>query len=71
MVKKDSLKYQQICRAILICCNKKEKIGIEHLYDSDIYDISEMLKRQGVGVSYRDVENVLDALVEEEGSNEQ
>lgn len=32
---------QQISRAILMRCNEKEALGINNLYDSDIYDIKE------------------------------
>lgn len=55
---------QQISRAILICCSEKESLGIDKLYDSDIYDIVEILKKQGIKSSYRDVEQVLDCLLE-------
>lgn len=54
---------QQISRAILIRCKEKESMGISNLYDSDIYDIVEILKQRGIKSSYKDVERVLDNLL--------
>lgn len=50
--------------AIMNKCNEKENIGIEHLYDSDIYDIQDALKRKCVNVKFSYIEKVLDYLTE-------
>ena len=63
MVEKHSEKYQQICKAILQRCNEKEKLGVKNLYDSDIYDIQTILKNQHIKVSYQDVSDTLDMLL--------
>lgn len=54
----------QISRAILIRCNQKESIGVNSLYDSDIYDIVDILAEQGIKATYVDVEQVLDKLID-------
>lgn len=63
MISKDSLLWQQVCRAVLICCNEKEALGIEKLYNSDIYDVQDILKAQGISVTYTDIEKVLGELI--------
>lgn len=40
-------------------CEYKERLGIQHLYDSDIRDIYEELERQGVDIDYSYVEILL------------
>lgn len=48
-------------------CNAKENIGIDHLFDSDIYEIQEKLKQRHVyDVEFSYIEKVLDALVRED-----
>lgn len=48
--------------AIIEKCNEKEKIGIKSLYDSDIYDIQEMLKKKCVNVKFSYIETILEHL---------
>lgn len=49
--------------AILECCHEKENIGIENLYDSDIYDIQEKLNHININVKFSYIENILNLLV--------
>lgn len=50
---------------IIEICNEKEKIGISHLYDSDILDIQSELKKECViDVECSYIENVLNYLIE-------
>lgn len=50
---------------IIEICNEKEKIGINHLYDSDILDIQSKLKKECViDVECSYIENVLNYLIE-------
>lgn len=51
--------------AILERCDEKENIGIEHLYDSDIYDIQEKLKAKTIKTDFTYIENILKYLTEE------
>ena len=46
-------------------CNKKEALGIENLYDSDILDIVDALVEKCVPVDYSYVTKVLDYLTED------
>lgn len=49
--------------AIIEICDEKEKIGISHLYDSDILDIQSKLKKECViDVECSYIENVLNYL---------
>lgn len=49
--------------AIIEICDEKEKIGISHLYDSDILDIQSKLKKEYViDVECSYIENVLNYL---------
>lgn len=51
--------------AIIETCDEKEKIGISHLYDSDILDIQSKLKKECIiDVEYSYIENVLNYLIE-------
>lgn len=51
--------------AIIEICDEKEKIGINHLYDSDILDIQSKLKKECViDVECSYIENVLNYLIE-------
>ena len=48
-------------------CNAKEKIGIDYLFDSDIYEIQEKLKQKYVyDAKFSYIENVLKFLVKED-----
>lgn len=50
---------------IIEICDEKEKIGISHLYDSDILDIQSKLKKECViDVECSYIENVLNYLIE-------
>lgn len=49
--------------AILEQCDEKENLGIEYLYDSDIFDIQEKLKEISINVEFSYIENVLGSLV--------
>ena len=50
--------------AIIECCNEKEAIGLERLYDSDIYDIENALKKKCIHVDFSYIEKVLDYITE-------
>lgn len=52
--------------AILKCCNEKEKIGVEHLFDSDIYDIQAKLKEKTIKADFSYIESVLEYLIEDQ-----
>lgn len=49
--------------AIVKTCDEKEAIGIERLYDSDMYDIQDSLERKCIHVNFSYIEKVLDYLV--------
>lgn len=51
--------------AIMECCAEKEKIGIDHLYDSDIFDIQNKLREKVIKVDYSYIEHILQYLTEE------
>lgn len=55
--------FSSTVEAILEQCDEKENLGIEYLYDSDIFDIQEKLKAISVNVEFSYIEDVLDSLV--------
>lgn len=59
-------KFVAVAETIREQCEEKEKIGIDHLFDSDIYEIQEKLKQKYVyDATFSYIENVLEALVKE------
>lgn len=60
-------KFVLTVEAIKEQCNAKEKIGIDYLFDSDIYEIQEKLKQKHVyDAKFSYIENVLEFLVKED-----
>lgn len=49
--------------AIIKKCDEKEAIGIKRLYDSDMYDIQDSLKKKCVHVDFSYIEKILDYLI--------
>lgn len=57
--------FVSIVEAILECCAEKENIGIEHLHDSDIYDIQNKLRKKTIKADFFYIEHILQYLTEE------
>lgn len=49
--------------SILEICNEKEKLEINSLYDSDIYDIQTRLKEKNINAEIPYIENILEELI--------
>lgn len=60
-------KFVLTVEAIKEQCNTKEKMGIDYLFDSDIYEIQEKLKQKNIyDAKFPYIENVLEILVKED-----
>lgn len=55
--------FASVIEAIIETCNEKEDIGIEYLYDSDIFDIQEKMRQICVDVEFSYIKDVLCGLV--------
>lgn len=58
-------KFVKTVDSIVERCDEKAAIGIEKLYDSDIYDVTVDLKNKGINVSVTYVSQVLDYITKE------
>lgn len=60
-------KFVAVVETIKEQCEEKENIGIDHLFDSDIYEIQEKLRQKYVyDANFSYIENVLEALTKED-----